>query len=211
MRSLSPRSFLLPCIFGSILEWYDFSLYGFFAPIIAESFFPTHNKFLSLLATFGVFAAGFLMRPLGAVIFGHWGDRLGRKKTLTAAIFLMAISTMSIGLLPTYEHIGAFAGILLTLCRLSQGLAMSGDLNGSIIYIAEHSPFHQRGFWTSWLVSASFLGLLLGSAFSALISSFTSVEALHAWGWRLPFLVSLAFIRIDKLQVQYESDPIHET
>lgn len=180
---------IIPGILGSILEWYDFALYGFLAPILAQLFFPSNSKFLSLLATFGVFAAGFFMRPLGSVIFGHFGDKFGRKKTLASSILLMAIPTTVIGLLPTHAQIGIFAGILLTTCRLLQGFAMSGDLSGSIVYVTEHSPHHYRGFWGSWLVSGCFMGLLLASSISALIGNFLTTQAFNSWGWRIPFLM----------------------
>lgn len=179
---------IVPGIIGNVLEWYDFSLYGYFAPVIAKLFFPTHDKFLSLLATFGVFAIGFLMRPLGAIIFGYYGDRVGRKKTLATAVILMAIPTTLIGFLPTYAQIGVFAGVLLTGCRLLQGLAVGGEFFGSIVYITEHAPDHQRGMYGSWAMFSAFAGLLLGSGVGALIGALLTNEALITWGWRIPFM-----------------------
>lgn len=186
--TINPRKILLPAVVGNILEWYDFALYGYFATIIAKLFFPTDNKFISLLATFGVFAIGFIMRPLGAIIFGHFGDRIGRKKTLAASVILMAIPTTLIGLLPTHAHIGVMAGILLTLCRLLQGLAIGGEFSGSIVFIAEHAHGKRRGLYGSWAMFSAFAGLLLGSAAGALVSNVMSTDALNAWGWRVPFI-----------------------
>lgn len=185
------KKLLIPGVFGNILEWYDFALYGYFAPIIAHLFFPMHGEFSSLLVTFGVFAVGFFMRPLGAILFGHFGDRIGRKKTLAAGVILMAVPTALIGLLPTYAQIGLTAGILLTLCRLLQGLAIGGEFGGSIIYIIEHAPAHQRGFYGSWAMFSAFTGLLLGSATGALMGLWMPSEALQTWGWRLPFIAGL--------------------
>ncbi|MGQ3888855.1 MFS transporter [Legionella sp. CNM-1927-20] len=182
---------IVPGILGNILEWYDFSLYGYFAPIIAKLFFPTSDKLLSLLATFGVFATGFIMRPIGALLFGYFGDRHGRKKTLAASIILMAIPTTLIGLLPTYQQIGIFAGILLLICRLLQGLAVGGEFCGSIVYITEHSPINRRGMFGSWAMFSAFAGLLLGSGVSALFNTLLSLEELTNWGWRIPFLAGL--------------------
>lgn len=193
---LSPGKLIIPGIIGNVLEWYDFSLYGYFAPVIAKLFFPTEDKFLSLLATFGVFALGFLMRPLGAAIFGHFGDRVGRKKVLAAAIILMAIPTTLIGLLPTYQSVGPIAGVMLLVCRLLQGLAVGGEFSGSIVYITEHSPNHRRGLFGSLAMFSAFAGLLLGSAVSAFTGTFMTHDALVTWGWRVPFLIGflLGFI-----------------
>ncbi len=187
---ISRRKLIVPGIVGNILEWYDFSLYGYFAPIISVLFFPTSNQFLSLLATFGVFAIGFLMRPLGGILFGYFGDRVGRKKTLATAVILMAIPTTLIGLLPTYEQIGISAGVLLTICRLLQGLAVGGEFSGSIVYILEHAPTHRRGLYGSWAMFSAFAGLLLGSGVAA-ITGFLPDNLLNTWGWRIPFLLGI--------------------
>lgn len=189
--NLSLSKLIVPGIIGNILEWYDFSLYGYFAPIIAKLFFPATNKVAALLATFGIFALGFLMRPLGAAIFGYYGDRLGRKKTLAIAVILMAIPTTLIGLLPTHAQIGILAGILLTVCRLLQGLAVGGEFTGSIVYITEHAPAHRRGMYGSWAMFSAFAGMLLGSGVGALLGAFLSPEDLASWGWRIPFISGL--------------------
>lgn len=186
----STRKLIIPGIIGNVLEWYDFSLYGYFAPVIAKLFFPTSSQFLSLLSTFGVFALGFLMRPLGALVFGYFGDRIGRKKTLALAVILMAIPTTLIGLLPTHENIGIAAGILLMACRLLQGLAVGGEFSGSIVYITEHAPQNSRGLYGSWAMFSAFAGLLLGSGVSAL-ANLLPPESLSVWGWRIPFLMGI--------------------
>lgn len=190
LKRSSRTKLIVPGIIGNVLEWYDFSLYGYFAPIIAQLFFPLTSEFLSLLATFGVFAIGFLMRPLGAVLFGYFGDRIGRKKTLAVAVILMAVPTTLIGLLPTYLHIGAFASILLTICRLLQGLAVGGEFPGSIVYVTEHAPPHHRALYGSWAMFSAFTGLLLGSGVAALFSLLPG-DILLDWGWRIPFLLGL--------------------
>lgn len=131
------KKIIIPGIIGNILEWYDFLLYAFFAPIIAQLFFPHENVSTSLLMTFGTFAIGFFMRPLGAIIFGHFGDRFGRKVTLVTTVSLMAIATAIIGLLPTFAQIGFYAGIALILCRMLQGIAVGGEF-GYVVFLSVH-------------------------------------------------------------------------
>lgn len=181
---------ILPSIIGNILEWYDFSLYGFFAAVFAKLFFPTSEPLLATLMSFGVFAVGFITRPIGAVLFGYFGDRYGRSKTLAAAIILMAVSTTMIGCLPSYEKIGWTAGLLLVICRLVQGLAVSGEFTGTLIYVTEHAG-QRRGWYGSWIMASAFIGLLLGSFVSTAIISTLSDAALYTWGWRLPFILSI--------------------
>lgn len=189
--AVSKTNIILPGIIGNILEWYDFSLYGYFASVIASLFFPTDNATVSLIKTFGIFAVGFLMRPLGAILFGHFGDRLGRKKTLAASVVLMALATVIMGLLPTHAQIGVWAGILLTLCRLLQGLAVGGEFSGSIVYIIEHGAANRRGMYGSLAMFSAFAGLLLGSAVGALIGTLTAGTAYADIAWRLPFIFGI--------------------
>lgn len=177
-----------PAIIGNILEWYDFALYGYFATVISSLFFPSSDKTLSLLVTFAVFAIGFVMRPLGAILFGHYGDRYGRKKSLAFAVILMAIPTIIIGLLPTYETWGLTAGVMLIICRLLQGLAVGGEFTGSIVYICEHAPKEKRGFYASLTMFSAFLGLLLGSAVSTLVNYLAAGTGAELWAWRIPFI-----------------------
>ncbi|MBI3951635.1 MAG: MHS family MFS transporter [Acidobacteria bacterium] len=178
-------------VIGNLIEWYDFALYGYFAPVLAKLFFPSKDPAVSLISTFGVFATGFLMRPVGGAIFGHFGDKVGRRKALSASVFLMAIATTSIGLLPTYTQVGVVATILLTLMRLLQGLSAGGQFTGSISLLVEHAPESRRGFIGSWTTFSGVGGMLLGSGTGALVASIMSDEALQIWGWRIPFLLGI--------------------
>jgi MHS family proline/betaine transporter-like MFS transporter len=173
---------------GNVLEWYDFGLFGFFAPAIARQFMPAGDPLAALLETFGVFAAGFLMRPLGGLVFGWIGDRLGRKRALELSVLLMAVATTLLGVLPTHSSIGLAAPVLLTLLRLLQGLSVGGEYVGSMSFLSEHAPPDRRAFFGSWSSSSVVLGTLLGSGTAALLTGLLSQEQLLAWGWRLPFL-----------------------
>lgn len=186
------RRVILSCMIGNALEWYDFALYGYFATTIGQLFFPKFSTFASLMATFGIFAAGFIMRPLGGIIFGHIGDKIGRKSALLWSIYLMAIPTTLIGLLPTYEQIGWLAPLLLTFIRLAQGLSMGGEFTGSMIFVVEHAQTGNRGLYGSWVVFSLLLGILVGSAVATSTCYFLSQEDLLNWGWRIPFLLSVA-------------------
>ena len=177
--------------YGNGIEWFDFALYGYFAPVISTLFFPSDDKIASYLATFGVFAVGFVVRPIGGALFGHIGDRIGRRHALLFSVLLMAVPTAALGLLPTYHSVGIWAPILLVLVRLLQGLAVGGEFTGSISYLAEYAPPHRRGLFGSWSMTSCFVGILAGSASAALVTAVVSDEALHAWGWRIPFLLSL--------------------
>ncbi|HEY7309264.1 MAG TPA: MFS transporter [Gemmataceae bacterium] len=173
---------------GNLLEWYDFGLFGFFAPVIARQIMPVGDRLATLLETFGVFAAGFLMRPLGGVIFGYVGDRWGRKRALELSVLLMAVATTLIGLLPPHSSIGLAAPLLLTLMRLLQGLSVGGEYVGSMSFLSEHAAPARRAFFGSWSSFSVVLGSLLGSAMAALLTGLLSEAQLLSWGWRLPFL-----------------------
>jgi MHS family proline/betaine transporter-like MFS transporter len=180
---------LLAGAVGNVLEWYDFALYGYFAPVLASLFFPSDSRSLSLISAFGVFAVGFLARPLGAMLFGYWGDTLGRRNALAWSILLMAVPTCLVGLLPTYETIGALAPIALTLCRFLQGLSVGGEFTGSATFLVEHAAASQRGSVGSWAGFSAQIGALLGSGVGALIAAGLTEEALYQWGWRIPFVM----------------------
>lgn len=175
-------------IIGNVIEWYDFALYGYMTVIISSLFFPDNTQALGLLATYGIFAAGFLMRPLGATVFGWLGDTIGRSRTMLISVIMMMISTFVLGLLPTYTSIGAFAAILLVLIRLLQGLSVGGEFSSSVTYLVETAPLSLRGLSGSWANAGSGAGMLLGALLASLATNLLSDSALLAWGWRLPFL-----------------------
>lgn len=188
--SLNKNKTLLANTLGNILEWYDFTLYGAMAPIIAQLFFPSKNILVSLILTFSAFAAGFLMRPLGGIIYGHIGDRFGRRKALLSSIVLMTIPTVLLGFLPTYATIGVLAPLIVTLLRLTQGLAVGGEFTGTIAYLVETAPQRRRGFVGSFSMIGVLSGILLGAAIVTVMTHSTSHESLIAWGWRIPFILA---------------------
>ncbi|MEO1225771.1 MAG: MFS transporter [Pseudomonadota bacterium] len=176
---------------GNVLEWYDFGCYGFFAVIIGNQFFPSDDPFTSLLAAFGAFAAGYLARPIGAVVLGHIGDRLGRMRALTLVISVMGGATIAIGLLPGYATIGVAAPILLVALRVLQGFAVAGEYSTSTVFLIEHAPPNRRAYVSSWSTFGQFSGLILGSGVGALVSTILGQEAVNDWGWRVPFILSI--------------------
>lgn len=176
---------------GNFIEWYDFAVYGYFATIIATQFFPSENRVASLLATFAVFAVAFFMRPLGAFVFGSYGDRIGRRTTLAAAVILMGVSTLMIGVLPTYSQVGVLAPILLVVARLLQGFSAGGEWSGSAAFMVEYAPSDRRGLYGSWQQFSIVAGLLAGSLMGSLLGAVLSEDALNAWGWRVPFILGV--------------------
>jgi MHS family proline/betaine transporter-like MFS transporter len=173
------------------MEWYDFGVYGYFAAAIGRHFFPAQDAVSSLLAAFGVFAAGFFMRPVGSLVFGHIGDKHGRKRALTASVLLMAVPTFLIGVLPTFEQVGVVAPALLVLLRLLQGLSVGGEYTTSSIFLVERSADDRRGLLGSFAPVGSCAGILLGSAIGAALTNLLEREALQSWGWRIPFLIGI--------------------
>jgi MFS family permease len=181
---------------GTIIEWYDFYVFGALAGIIANEFYPPGNataNFLKALATFG---AGFAIRPLGALFFGRIGDMVGRKYTFLVTLLLMGIATAAIGLIPVYATIGLAAPILLVLCRLLQGLAIGGEYGGAAVYVAEYAPPGKRGFYTSFIQTTASLGLFLALVVVLGTRSWLGEAEFKAWGWRIPFLVSVLLIAV---------------
>jgi MHS family proline/betaine transporter-like MFS transporter len=174
---------------GNVLEWFDFGLFLFLAPTIGKQFFPTHDKASATLAAFSVFAAGFLCRPLGGILFGHHGDTRGRAKTLRLSLLLITLTTLLIGLLPTYGYVGLLASVLFTVLRLAQGFSIGGEFSGVMIYLAESAPSHKRGFITSFAATGANLGFLLATLTVLLLKTLLSAEQLHNWGWRVPFIM----------------------
>lgn len=188
----SDRRRVIAGIVGNVLEWYDFAVYGFFAATIGKQFFPSDDPSTSLIAAFGAFAAGFLMRPFGSVLFGHIGDRLGRDKALLLSVAMMAVPTFMIGFLPTYETIGLAAPILLVLLRMAQGFSVGGEYTTSIVYLVEHAPDNRRGIAGSWALWGVILGILIGSGLGALLNNVLGPAQIEAWGWRIPFLLGVS-------------------
>jgi MHS family proline/betaine transporter-like MFS transporter len=173
---------------GNVLEWYDFGLYGFLAPLIGARFFPSSNPIASLLGAYGGFAIGFAMRPLGGAILGHVGDRLGRRAILVLSVLMMGTATMLIGVLPTYSEVGVWAPVLLIAVRLFQGLSVGGEFTGSVSYLIETAPARWRGLAGSFANIGSELGYILSSALAAATLIALDRHSGHAWIWRLPFL-----------------------
>lgn len=197
---------------GNGLEWYDYALYGQMAWLLSKLFFPEGDPTVALLATYGIFAAGFIVRPLGGILFGWIGDTYGRKSAMVIAVLMMAVPTGCIGLLPTYESIGIWAPILLTLIRLLQGLSLGGEFSGSITYIVEHAPPHKRGLaGAAPLVSLNMgflLGLLVAQGFMLVLGE----EAFQAWGWRIPFIFGIAIGLIGfYIRTHCTESPTYET
>lgn len=186
-RSL--RGNVLAGMVGNVLEWYDFAVYGYLAPIVGDVFFPAESQAASLLGAFAAFAIGYAARPLGGALFGHIGDRIGRKPALILSVLLMGLATTCMGLLPSYDQIGITASMLLVILRILQGISVGGEFTGSLVFVAEHAPARHRAYYTSWPQCSSSLGFLLGSALGALLSQWLGSEAMHAWGWRVPFLI----------------------
>lgn len=178
----------LSCLGGAI-EFYDFIVFVFFAKILSQLFFPSHNATAALMSAFAVFAVGYFARPLGGIIFGHLGDRFGRKKTFIATVILMAVPTFLIGLLPTYESVGLLAPCLLVLLRLLQGFSVGGEIPGAIVYASETAPVNHRGFACGIIFFGINVGLVAGSLVATLVTHFLTQTQLMTWGWRLPFII----------------------
>jgi MFS transporter, MHS family, proline/betaine transporter len=185
------RKAILASAIGNVLEWYDFGVYIFFAGTIANTFFPKSDPAAAMLSSFAVFGVGFLMRPLGGIIIGRFGDTHGRRAALTLTILAMAFGTVMVGVLPPYASIGIAAPALLVVARLIQGFSAGGEWGGSTAFMVEWAPAARRGWYGSFQQASIALSLVLGSGTGALLTSILSPEALAAWGWRLPFLFGI--------------------
>lgn len=180
---------------GTIMEWYDFFLYGFVAALVfGPLFFPDFSPVVGTIASFATLSVGFIARPIGGVIFGHFGDRIGRKAMLITSLSIMGAATFAIGLLPTYQMIGIWAPILLTLCRFLQGIALGGEWGGAVLMAVEFSPPKRRGFFGSIVQTGSTIGLALATAVLFACSYLLPQEQFMSWGWRVPFLVSIVML-----------------
>ncbi|HEX8010252.1 MAG TPA: MFS transporter [Casimicrobiaceae bacterium] len=188
------RKVIFASSLGTVFEWYDFYLYAVLAPFFAALFFPPGNATAALLSAFAAYAAGFLVRPFGAIVFGRIGDLVGRKYTFLVTIVFMGGSTFLVGLLPTYTSIGWFAPILMVTLRLVQGLALGGEYGGAATYVAEHAPHDKRGYDTSWIQTTATLGLFLALVLIYLSRNSMDAKAFSEWGWRIPFWASLILL-----------------
>jgi MFS transporter, MHS family, proline/betaine transporter len=191
MNSSHTRRTIAAGMIGNVLEWYDFAIYGYFATAIGRHFFPHEDAVAQLLSAFGVFALGYVMRPVGGVLIGHIGDRFGRRAALTFSVAAMAIPTFLIGLLPGYATLGLAAPVALTLLRMVQGLSVGGEYTSSMVFLVEHAPDGRRGLMGALASCGAAGGILLGSAVGAGFAASMSEAALDAWGWRIPFLLGL--------------------
>ncbi|RYF65825.1 MAG: MFS transporter, partial [Cytophagaceae bacterium] len=181
---------------GTLIEWYDFYIFGSLAVVLATKFFPEGNPTAAFLSTLATFAAGFVVRPFGALFFGRLGDLIGRKYTFMVTLMLMGGATFLIGLIPAYETIGFWAPLLVLILRLLQGLALGGEYGGAATYVAEHSPADKRGFWTSWIQTTATVGLFVSLLVILITRKSLSKEDFDDWGWRVLFLVSIVMVFI---------------
>ena len=191
------RRVIMASLIGTTIEWYDFFLYGFAAPLVfAPLFFPSADPISGTLLAFATFAVGFVARPIGGIVFGHFGDRVGRKRLLMLSLVMMGLSTVLIGLLPTYARIGIWAPVALVVLRVVQGFAVGGEWGGAVLMAAEHGDSRRRGFWASWPQIGVPAGNLLAIAALAAVTGLLSHDDFLGWGWRLPFLLSAILILV---------------
>jgi metabolite-proton symporter len=195
---------------GTTVEWYDFFLYGVAAALVfPHVFFPTGNATAATLASLGTFAVGFLARPVGGLVFGHYGDRIGRKKLLVLSLLMMGLSTFAIGLLPSYATVGVLAPTLLVVLRLIQGFALGGEWGGAVLIVSEHGDPARRGFWASWPQAGAPAGQLIANGLLAVMAVVQSEADFLAWGWRIPFLLSAVLVLIGLwIRLSVEESPV---
>jgi metabolite-proton symporter len=196
VRQSLPRV-VLASLVGATVEWYDFFLYGAAAALVFNKvFFPESDPLVGTMLAFGTYALGFVARPIGGIVFGHFGDKIGRKKLLMVSLVMMGVATVCIGLLPTYAQVGIWAPVMLVALRLVQGFAVGGEWGGAVLLVAEYGTAKRRGFWTSWPQVGVPAGNLLAAGVLALLASIQSDEAFESWGWRIPFLLSAVLVVI---------------
>src|SRR6187397_2100251 len=205
------RKVIFASSLGTVFEWYDFYLYAVLAPFFAALFFPPGNQTAALLSAFAAYAAGFLVRPFGALLFGRIGDLVGRKYTFLITIVVVGASTFAVGLLPTYATLGWAAPILMVSLRLLQGLALGGEYGGAATYVAEHAPNHRRGYDTSWIQTTATLGLFLALLVIWLCRSNMDAKEFADWGWRVPFWMSAILLAFSVyIRLKLEESPVFQ-
>jgi MFS family permease len=205
------RRVVIAAAVGNVIEWYDFYIFGSLATLLASRFFAQSQSGSDLIKYVGTFTAGFLIRPFGAFLFGRIGDIVGRKYTFVITLTGMGIATALIGVVPSYAQIGWAAGALLLLLRLIQGLCLGGEYGGAITYVAEHAPDEKRGYYTGWLQTSPTLGIVVSLAVIVVTRQVLGTEAFNAWGWRIPFLLSLLMVAIAiYIRLQLQETPIFQ-
>jgi MFS family permease len=205
------RRVVIAAAVGNVIEWYDFYIFGSLATLLASRFFAQSQSGSDLIKYVGTFTAGFLIRPFGAFVFGRIGDIVGRKYTFVITLSGMGIATALIGVVPSYAQIGAAAGVLLLLLRLIQGLCLGGEYGGAITYVAEYAPDDKRGYYTGWLQTSPTLGIVVSLAVIIVTRQVLGTEAFNAWGWRIPFLLSLLMVAIAiYIRLQLSETPIFQ-
>jgi len=205
------RRVVIAAAVGNVIEWYDFYIFGSLAILLASKFFGQSASGSDLIKYVGTFTAGFLIRPFGAFLFGRIGDLVGRKYTFLITLSGMGLSTALIGLVPSYAKIGALAGVLLLLLRLIQGLCLGGEYGGAITYVAEYAPDEKRGYYTGWLQTSPTLGIVVSLAVVIGTRQLVGTDAFNAWGWRIPFLLSLVMVAIAiYIRLQLQETPIFQ-
>src|SRR5262245_49884598 len=200
---------ILAATVGTMIEFYDFYIFGSLTAVLALKFYPPGNNTFAYLAYLATFAIGFVVRPFGALFFGRIGDLIGRKYTFLVTLIIMGGATAGIGLLPTYATAGWFAPIVLIAIRMLQGLAIGGEYGGAAVYVAEHAPDHKRGFYTSFIQITGILGFLVSLAVILIVQNSLSQESFNNWGWRIPFLLSIFLVAISLyIRVRMKESPI---
>ncbi len=211
ISSAEERRVIVASSVGTVFEWYDFYLYATLAPFFATLFFPKGNATAALLSAFVTYAAGFLVRPFGALIFGRVGDLVGRKYTFLVTIAVMGGATAAVGFLPTFAAVGWFAPLMLVILRLLQGLALGGEYGGAATYVAEHAPDHRRGYATSWIQTTATVGFFLALIVIYCCRAFISAADFASWGWRIPFILSLLLLAISiYIRLKLQESPIFQ-
>jgi MFS family permease len=209
-RSLSLPWIITASSVGTLIEWYDFYLYGTLAVFFAKNFFPQGNENLALLASFAVFWFGFILRPFGAIFFGHLGDLIGRKFTFMLTLGMMGLATFLVGCIPSYRTWGIAAPILILVMRALQGLALGGEYGGAATYIAEHAPDGKRGLYTSWIQTTATMGIVLALLVILICRQAMGDAAFRDWGWRIPFLLSAILVLLSGyIRLRLEESPLY--